>query len=99
MGALLVLISRKKRKLARCCPLETHRFIRQENVVGFPSRVDVALLYFIHGINVASKFGRARRARRRDICHDQMFDGASGELGGEGDGHGDFATPERYVST
>lgn len=31
----------------------THWFARSEKVLGFSSRVDAALLYHIHGINIA----------------------------------------------
>lgn len=37
--------------------LATHGFIRGEDVLGFPSRVDFALLYFVHGFDIALKFG------------------------------------------
>lgn len=53
----------------------THGFVRRENVLGFPSRVDVALL---HALDVTLKFGGELRAGRRDICHYQMFDGVGG---------------------
>ncbi len=75
----------------------THGFVRGENVLGFPSRVDVALLYFVHAFDVTLKFGGELRAGRRDICHDQMFDGVGREFGGEGDSHGDLAAPVWYV--
>jgi hypothetical protein len=37
--------------------LATHGFIRSKDVLGFPSRVDFALLYFVHGFYISLKFG------------------------------------------
>jgi|SRR5579863_8742249 len=68
-------------------------FVRGEDVLGFPSRVDFALLNFVHGLDVTLKFGGERSVRRRDVCHDQIFDSVGGEFGRERDSHGDFATP------
>jgi hypothetical protein len=36
--------------------LATHGFVRDEDVLGFPSGVDFALLYFVHGFDISLKF-------------------------------------------
>jgi len=51
----------------------------------------------MHGFDVALELGGERCTGGRDICHDQMFDGAGGEFRRQGGGHGDFATPAWYV--
>jgi hypothetical protein len=74
--------------------LATHGFVRGEDVLGLPSGVDFALLYFVHGFDISLKFGGECGTCRRDIRHDQIFDGIGGESWGERDRHGNFATPD-----
>jgi hypothetical protein len=40
--------------------LATYGFVRCEDVLGLPSRVDLALLYFVHAFDVTLKFGGER---------------------------------------